>query len=224
MFVYVHAHSGDFATEWRIVAQEAARLGFVAVAPRYTSLLTVTKPGVEGHGRCIFGTQPTSALSKICARADADCSKGVVVSGLSLGATIAARAANFAPQVRAASLIGTFQSFETWMLAPPNGTRALPNNALRMTFGRRDVTNYETVNALTGQACSTPNCLAADGSGWYAVQDSEVADGSADHCFHFYAGGCYGVEEPFDPGWRPPSRLPWALDPALEWARSRTAP
>lgn len=110
------------------------------------------------------------------------------------------------------------------MLAPPRGSRVLPDAALRMTVGRRDIVNYDTVNAITGRSCSTPNCLGADGSGWYAVQDAEVADGAADHCFHFISGGCYGRQAPFDPGWRPGSRLPWALDPALEWGLGRTTP
>jgi dienelactone hydrolase len=223
VFIYVHGYTGDYASEWRIIAQEAARLGFVAGSPRYTSPLSVSRYAVEQHANCIFGAGPDSALSQLCARPDADCSKGVVVSGLSLGATIASRAANVSPNVRAAYIIGTFYGFETYMDAPPAGTRALPNDRLRITFGQRSVNNYNTMNAVTGRNCATQDCLAADGSGWYAVQDSQVYDGVADHCFHFYSGGCYGQEEPFDPGWRPPSTNPWALDPALLWLKGFTS-
>ena len=49
------------------------------------------------------------------------------------------------------------------------------------------------MSKVTGHTCTTTNnCFSADGSGWYAVQDSEVFDGEADHCFHFYSGGCGG--------------------------------
>ena len=227
VFVYMHGYTGDNAPDdYKIMIQEAAAKGYVAVSPRYTSFFTLTVRAADQHAKCVYGSGPESALTKVCARPTADCSKGIVVSGLSLGSTISARAANYNANIRAAYLLGFTGPMNNQLLFNPGGSRMLPNDRVRLTFGRQDIIagNFTTVNALTGKSCTgTNNCLSADGSGWYSVQDNEVFDKRADHCFHFYRFGCFGQEAPFDPGWRPPSTLPWALDPALEWGLTLTS-
>jgi hypothetical protein len=207
---------GGATLEGRKVASEAAGLGFVAAAVRYDSWITNSPSGVDGHARCMFRVGPSSALSKLCARAKADCSLGVFSGGHSQGGAIAARSANVSPLVRAGLLLGVSGPNIPEARAAPNGTRMLPNDRIRIVTGVRDVgTDYSTMNAISGRNCTVPQCLAADGSGYYVVQDQETADGVADHCYH-HAGGCNWYPT-FDAHWAPPSERPWALLPGLRW-------
>jgi hypothetical protein len=131
---------------------------------------------------------------------------------------IAGRAANHAAGISAAFIMSVPGPAIAPALAVPLGTRKLPDSRVRAVVGARDVTSgYASLNAITGRSCTTNDCLAADGSGWYAVQDSEVEDGEADHCF-FQVGGCfnfYKPVDPIDPGWLGPSR--WGLRSALDF-------
>ena len=57
---------------------------------------------VDGNAKCMFSPGSSgNALADVCARTKSDCSTGVVVAGFSAGGSIAARARNFAPLVRA---------------------------------------------------------------------------------------------------------------------------
>src|SRR3954451_13491878 len=112
---------------------------------------------------------------------------------------------------------------------PPSGTRALPGSALRIVDGLADVPpdRRDELNDVTGQSCDTAafDCLAPDGSGWYVVQNDQVANGLADHCF-FMGGSDWTSCTPtpaFDPTWLTSTTEPWALQPALDWLPSRPA-
>jgi hypothetical protein len=236
--VYLHSILADWVgnLEGRGFVELAAGQGFVAAAVTYDSWLAL-KPGrVDEHAKCMFAPGSSgNALAQVCARPKADCSKGVLLAGFSVGGAIAGRANNFSPQVRAAWLIGVIGPATAEALAPPAGTRALPNDRLRITTGRTDVevrdpsTGQVTVdltalNRLTGQDCAASPCLRSDGSGYYVVQHSEVADGIADHCYWLGVAprqSCPRGAPTFDPGFRPPSTTPWSLITGLDWLRTR---
>jgi pimeloyl-ACP methyl ester carboxylesterase len=224
VLVYLHATGGEIGGgDWKAITEQAAQRGFVAAAPTYASLSTGGSPArIDDHAHCIFGdASSASALSVVCSRPTADCGKGVVVAGHSQGGMIAGRAANHAAGVSAAFIMSVPGPAIASALAVPAGTRKLPNSRVRAVVGARDVTSgYASINAITGRSCTTNDCLAADGSGWYAVQDSEVEDGEADHCF-FHVGGCYNSFKPADPGWLGPSK--WGLRSALDFLERFTS-
>jgi hypothetical protein len=240
VLLYTHGMLADWGgnAEGKGVAELAAAEGFVAAAPEYDSWLGLNEAAVERNAKCIFGDGASgNALDQVCARPKADCSKGVVVAGFSLGGAIASRAANFAP-VRAAWLMGVSGPAITPALAAPAGTRALANERLRITVGRSDVevrspTTWQVtgldvaaLDAMTGMSCSATRCLREDGSGYYVVDHSEVADGVADHCYwqsvtlQAPANSCSWTPR-FEPGFRPPATGPWSLAANLGWLRSR---
>lgn len=245
VFVYIVGLGGNYnGTEAVKFMEEAARRGFVAASLQYDSFGSSSPEGVDKSSGCMFNeSSSASALAKLCARRKADCSKGVAVAGNSLGGAIAGRAANHSARVRAAYLLGVngpvsgpqsgFQKDANGEVVPMavapsgGGSRALANDRIRITVGKEDgdpawPNGQEALDAMTGRGCFavSSNCLGADGSGYYIVQHSEVADGFADHCFFHGAGGCSNTP-PFDPGWLPPSQLPWALSPGLDWLATR---
>jgi hypothetical protein len=218
VLLYLHSALADWNgnVEGRRTVELAAAQGFVAAAVSYDSWVVYNQPDVlDGNAKCIFSPGSAgNALASVCARPQADCSKGVLVAGASVGGLIAARAANFAPQVRAAWLIGVNGPAIQPLFAVPAGTRALPNDRLRINVGRGDVAGgLAALNQMTGMGCSTSPCLRADGSGYYVVEHSEVADGVADHCYWQSVNtsapynSCTG-NPTFDPGFRPPSTRP----------------
>lgn len=227
--IYLHGTDADWSgnAEGKAIAALAASEGFVAAAFTYDSWLTGWwTPYMDAHARCMFSAgSPGNALARLCARPKADCSRGVVVSGFSQGGVIAALARNYSPLVRAAWLIGVNGPVEPALLAAPAGGRVLPDNRLRITVGRADADSLGPLNQLTGQSCSTSPCLRSDGSGFYVVQHAQVADGFADHCYWQSVNAAWPywscVSPPtFDPGFRPPSTLPWSLTANLDWLRT----
>lgn len=239
VLIYLHGTLADWGgnVEGQRVAQLAAGEGFVAAAFTYSSAWTGSPSGTAGNANCMFNpAAPGNGISQVCAMAEADCSNGFVVAGFSQGGAIAALAKNVNPQVQGAWLMGVSGPDSPSAVAAPAGTRMLPNNRLRIDVGQRDIqsTNpttgqvtfsFSNLNALTGQSCSTFSCLAPDGSGYYVVQNSEVADGVADHCYwmrvNMFAPTNSCTWNPtFDPGFVPPSTTPWSLITSLNWLRT----
>lgn len=231
VFVYLHGMLADWGgnAEGRLIAQAAAAHGFVAVAASYDSWIVNGGAVVDGNARCVFGGGAGSALTQVCARPKADCSQGVAVAGFSAGGAVAGRAANVSSSVRAAWLLGVAGPANEMSVAAPSGTRALPDGRLRIVVGRRDLPDggdLSAINRLTGQSCTWGWCLRPDGSGYYVVQDWQVADGAADHCWWMGVNrvvpsdSCTATPD-FDPGFRPPSRWPWSLDANLDWLRAQ---
>ncbi|QEC48338.1 hypothetical protein FSW04_12685 [Baekduia soli] len=230
VLVYVHGSAADWEgnLEGQAVAAAAAAQGFVVAAFTYDSTATgLWPPFMDGHARCMFdAAQPGNGLAKVCARAKADCSRGVLVSGFSQGGVIAALARNHSAMVRAAWLIGVNTPIEAATLAAPSGTRALPDDRVRITIGRADVDTLDALNQLTGQSCAASPCLRADGSGYDVVEHSQVADGFADHCFWESSTPSWpywscASPPTFDPGFASPSTLPWSLATNLTWLRGK---
>jgi pimeloyl-ACP methyl ester carboxylesterase len=219
--------------EGQVIVQLAAEQGFVALAPTYDSSSTNNDAGKNGHAACMFGpSHPNNVVSYACSLAEADCSNGVLVAGFSQGGSIALRAKNYDPQVTAAWVMGANGlPIDTQNEAAPAGTRALPDNKLRIDLGELDVTpggtgapNVTGLAALTGDNCGgIYDCLQSDGSGYYIVSNAEVADHSADHCYWMAVSkiwyGCtlHPTIAGLDPGFAPPSTLTWSMITNLNW-------
>ena len=193
VFIYTIGTSETFtnASATAAVAAMASR-GFVAATVAYNSGTFSNCSTISGKARCIFnGASSTTALARLCARAKADCSKGVVVGGFSQGAVIATLAKNFDSRVQAAWGMGDGVRYSIFNLTScmGNGNRSLPSSRLRVVDGEKDqfigpnANNVRTQMAsLTGLSCGTStNCLQSNGSGWFIVTNGLVGDGSADH-------------------------------------------
>ena len=218
------------------ILRAAAAKGFVAASVAYPQWQFHAK-GIDGSSRCIFDSwSPASAIARLCGRPTANCYKGVVVSGFSQGGVIALRAANHDWRVRGAYLLGVaeersgWEGTSRWTQATtwPVGTRALPNRSIRIVNGITDAppSSRDELNEMTGRSCAVTavSCLAADGSGWYVVQHSQVATRMADHCYFMGGTGWSSCtpDPPFDRTWLTSTTAPWALRPNLEWLRRRT--
>jgi hypothetical protein len=229
VLLYLHGILADWFgnDEGRRVAELAVGQGFVTAAFTYDSWVVNSISGIDGNARCMFSPNSTgNALANVCARPKADCSRGVVVAGFSAGGAIAARAKNFAPQVRAAWLLGVNGPAIPEAVAAPAGSRALPNNRIRIFVGRSEVVDLTALNRLTGLNCSASPCVGPDGSGYYVVEHSEVADRVADHCWWQSVNPVVPTNSctsppTFDPGFPPPSTRPWSLITNLDWLRTK---
>ncbi len=217
------------------VAGMASR-GFVAATIAYASGAFGNCSQISGKARCIFnGASSTSALAVLCARAKADCSKGVVVGGFSQGAVIATLAKNFDSRVQAAWGMGDGVVYSIFNLTScmGNGNRTLTSDRLRAVDGEQDQFIGPTASnvrsqflTLTGLSCGSSafNCLQSNGSGWYIVQNAQVADGSADHCYMRNGGNnCSASQNSLDPGWQSGTDV-WELGANLDWLKTFTSP
>jgi hypothetical protein len=203
VLVYTHGMWGlHDAAEAKAIVDAAAEAGFVAVSADWNSW-NVWFPGDywDNNARCIYG----GLLPRLCARARADCSKGMVAVGFSKGAQIAARAHGRA----------------TWLMGYGYDPGVYSRTDLRIVDGEAEGSSRSSLNARTGLSCPTTafECLRPDGSGWLLVRHGEVADGVADHCW-FQDGGCSWNSD-FDPGWLS-GGFPWSLGPNLDWLKSHT--
>lgn len=182
--------------------QRMAARGFVAATVEYVTGNYPTSCGVmEARARCIFdSTSAESAITKLCARAKADCNKGIVTAGFSQGANLATLGRNYESRARAVFAIGDVYKPATINLKTclQDSATAFTANQMRAVSGEHDGFAGGTPDSVradlitvTGQTCGTTvwDCLQLDGSGWYMVKDAQVADGTADHCF-FLSGGC----------------------------------
>ena len=239
VLIYLHGTLADWTgnQEGQVISQLAAAQGFVAIAPTYDSSRTRNTKGFNGNATCMFNpSRSGNVISYACSLPEADCSGGVLLAGFSQGGELALRAKNYNADVTAAWVIGVNGAGETGAALPsPAGTRALATSKLRVNVGQLDVTNQGAgpldvtgLNAITGVNCGpTYDCLQADGSGYYIVSNSEVADHIADHCYwmrsnkYFYSCTLYPTIAGLDPGFAPPSTTAWSLITNLDWLRSQ---
>jgi dienelactone hydrolase len=237
LLVYLHSTIADWGGnfEGQRFVQLAAAQGYVAVAFTYDSFLTVSATAVD-HAYCMFTqSQPGNAVTAVCAVAEADCSRGILVAGFSQGGAIAAYAKNYNSNVDAVWALGINGPTSPQLVAAPTGSRALPNNKLRIDLGQSDVTqqntapaDFSSLEAMTGHGCGTAwNCLQPDGSGYYVVQNSEVGDGNADHCYWMQVNkvspgySCTLFPAQLDPGFQPPATTPWSMISNLNWLKQQ---
>jgi hypothetical protein len=214
VFIYLHG-TGDVADNpvaVSIVESMAAR-GFVAASVPYDSLsgLAVLNDPSQAclvmakKVECEFGSGEGSAVTQLCARAKADCSRGIVVAGHSQGSWIATLARNVEPRVRAVWGLGTgihaqmtvdFGGVQLELASDlsacmPPAARALPADRLRVVNGETEYVygpNLQSdVREVTGIDCplGAMECLRPNGSGWSFFPDAANEDGRgvSEHCY-----------------------------------------
>jgi hypothetical protein len=86
---------------------DMASKGYVAATVDYAESQFGACAVLGAKSSCVFNPNSTlSAVSQLCARTKADCSKGIVVGGFSQGAILALLARNYDARVQAAYGIG----------------------------------------------------------------------------------------------------------------------
>jgi hypothetical protein len=233
VFIYTVGTTENFQHTSAIAAIEGmANRGYVSATVQYPNSNFGNCSTIGGRAKAIYDpNSSTSAVTALCARAKADCSKGIVVGGFSQGSVIATLAKNFEPRVQAAYAIGAHNSYSFFNLTScmNNGNHAISNTRLRVVNGEVDTFGGGNQNAVrtkaqgvTGLNCGSTatSCLQSNGSGWILVLNNQVQDGSADHCY-MRQGGCVNTNN-LDPGWQNGAD-PWELNANLDWLTQFTA-
>ena len=196
VFVYTVGTTETFTnTAATTAVQDMANKGFVAATIQYDTSAFGNCTQIGGKAQCIYNPNSTSsAVSALCGRAKADCSKGIVVSGASQGAVIATLAKNFDSRVQAVFGIADGVKYSVFNLSScmANGNRTLQSDRLRAVNGLNDQftgsgqsAQQTNMQSLTGFTCPTGSatCLQSNGSGWIIVQPGQTQSGQADHCY-----------------------------------------
>jgi hypothetical protein len=233
VFIYMAGTSEAYDNVTAMAAvQGMAERGYVAATVQYASSVFGHCGAVTGKAKCIFDpSSATSAVKAICSRLTADCSKGIVVGGFSQGSVMAIVAKNYDDRVRAAWGMGAHDAYTALFndigqcVAP--STRTLPASRLRIVNGEKDTYGGGTQDKVrtssqnvTGYSCTGTSCLQADGSGWSLVLNTDVQDGSADHCYS-RGNGC--LNNTNDGNWAT-GPADWALKANLDWLKQFATP
>lgn len=234
VFIYLVGTSETYTNATAMAAVNAmAAKGYVAATIDYAASQFGTCSVLSAKSSCAFNPNSTlSAVSQICSRAKADCSKGIVVGGFSQGSVLALLAKNFDARVQAVYGTGMSNVYSTYDLSScvSNGNRTLPSDRLRAVDGERD--NFaggtqagvqSALQKVTGRTCTAGSysCMNANSSGWVIVKNSEVRDASADHCYTRASGDCFGSQNSVDSNWNT-GAASWAKDPNLQWLTNFT--
>ena len=208
-----------------MVKQMASR-GFVGASVEYSN--TNEKQLCDDYVQRARGVyevaRSSSAVAVLCAINGVDCGQGIVSSGISQGAAMAVMSKNFAPAVEAvyAMSISNFNSAFGINLSAclDDAVTAIPPERLTVINGENDALfkGQTPIMGITGIACpsGTFQCWhpSGSGAGWYIVQNSQVEDGDADHCYPLF-GGCTQARR-FDWDWFLRA-YGWSLKPNLDW-------
>jgi len=237
VFIYLVGTTESYTNNAAILAiDEMAKRGYVAASVEYPNGDCCACGNITSRAQCVFDSaSAVSAVSVLCSRAKADCSKGIVVAGFSQGSLLAIVAKNYDTRVEAAygKGAGVDYSFQDVRPCVANGNRTLSSDRLRVVNGDSDgflgggpASVRAQLEELTGFSCGAAafSCFQPNGSGWYMVQGSQLSDGSADHCYFLNGDpfGCNGGA--LDPGWPPPATNPWSLTTNLDWLTNFTLP
>ena len=207
------------------IALMASR-GFLAASVEYSNseALQICSAYTDRANSVYNATDATSAVSVLCALPGAACSKGIVTAGISQGGMLAVLAKNYAPDVAATYAMSisdyNLQGDINLSACMDKQQTAIPADRLTIVNGVDDqyFAGQQPLENVSGYTCPTGTfqCWSPTGSGagWYIVQNWQVADGVADHCYEL-VGGC-GIH-PFDPNWYLPSTYHWSLLPNIEW-------
>jgi hypothetical protein len=209
---------------------EMVAKGFVAAAVDYSNGLFGTCSQILAKAKDIYNPSSTSsAVSKLCSRARADCSKGIVVAGFSQGSVIAVTARNFDSRVRAAYGMGAHNNYSIYSLTSCMNASSytLAKDKVRIVNGESDsfpLSVRSAAESVTGKSCGSTafECLNANGSGWIMIRDSAVGDLQADHCYQ-RVGGCTGLQSTTDNTWRS-GTASWSLKTNLNWLAQFATP
>ncbi|HZH18278.1 MAG TPA: hypothetical protein VE057_28260 [Archangium sp.] len=227
VFIYMVGTSETYNNASALAAvDEMAGRGFVAATVQYPNSTFGACSTLTARAKCIFDpASASSAVAALCSRPAADCSKGIVVAGFSQGSILSILSKNYDARVQAAYGLGAGVQYSTYDLRAcvANGKRTLSSARLRAVNGEADgflgsseLNVRAQLQELTGRSCTTPSCLASDGSGWYIVKHAEVSDGNADHCYMRASGGCSGSQGSLDQKWLN-GTYAWSADPNLQW-------
>jgi hypothetical protein len=234
VFIYLVGTNETYNNAAAMAAvNDMASKGYVAATVDYAASQFGTCSVLSGKSSCVFNPNSTlSAVSQLCSRAKADCSKGIVVGGFSQGSILALLAKNYDARVQAVYGTGMSNVYATYDLSScvSNGKRSLPSDRLRAVDGELDnfaggsqsavQSSLQNVTGLTCAAGSTA-CTTANGSGWIIVKNNQVADGSADHCYMRASGDCFGSQNSLDNTWNN-GTANWSKDTNLQWLTNFT--
>ncbi|PWU00862.1 MAG: hypothetical protein C5B51_24285 [Terriglobia bacterium] len=237
VFMYIPATYEPYNSPLSLIFinQMLAR-GFMSASVQYMnteSQQNCTEYTARAQG--IFdATRATSAVGALCSISKANCSKGIVDTGISQGAELVILSANYAPQVKAVFALSGGDNFIN--VAPLPGTlpcedkanTRIPSNRLTLIDGQSDpyFGGQSNVQGPTGLTCApgTFQCWSPDGSGagWYIVQNSQNLVNMAGHCYFFDGNppspyACTGTP---DPSWFTPATNNWSLAPNMDWLAS----
>jgi hypothetical protein len=234
VFIYLVGTNENYNNAAAMAAVNSmASKGYVAATVDYAESQFGTCSVLSAKSSCVFNPNSTlSAVSQLCSRAKADCSKGIVVGGFSQGSILALLAKNFDSRVQAAYGIGMSNVYSTYDLSScvSNGNRTLPSDRLRAVDGERDNFAGGTQSAVqsslqnvTGLKCASGSysCMNSNNSGWIIVKNSQVSDGSADHCYMRASGDCFGSQNTLDTNWNSGTAA-WAKEANLQWLTNFT--
>jgi len=234
VFIYMVGTSETYNNAAAMAAVNAmASKGYIAATVDYAASQFGTCFVLSAKSSCVFNPNSAlSAVSQLCSRTKADCSKGIVVGGFSQGSILALLAKNFDARVQAAYGIGMSNLYATYDLSScvSNGNRSLPSDRLRAVDGERD--NFAggvqsavqtSLQNVTGLKCTAGAyaCMNGNNSGWIIVKNSQLADGSADHCYMRASGDCFGSQNSLDGNWNN-GTANWAKDTNLQWLTNFT--
>jgi len=188
-----------------------------------------------------------SAIARLCGRANADCSKGVVFLGHSQGGLTSLQAFRSTPvmppgtapmprlvavapmgvgptaHVAGVSIIDLRDCTTAATLAvDPHEVLAI-NGEHDLPFNGPDADQAGGQSALetvTGRTCEAPtwDCRGPDGDGYVLVKDSQVSTGHAGHGYMDVPGEAFG-----EPNWRSPENTDaWGIHSVAAWLKART--
>jgi hypothetical protein len=194
-----------------------------------------------------------SALARLCGRAKADCSKGVVVFGHSQGAMTSLQLFVYPPAVPpVGEPVPRLVAAAPMGIGPVGYLLGLPLVPLEECIGRASlavdqhkllVVNGENdgffngpkadaaggqtaLEAVTGRACTSPtwDCRGPDGDGYVLVKRTQTSTGSAQHDYmDGYLDG--GIGAFAEPQWISPQNTDaWGLASTARWLKAQTAP
>lgn len=235
VFIYMVGTNENYtnASAMEAVKRMAAK-GYVAATIEYASSQFGNCSVIGAKASCAFNpNSAASAVSQLCARGTADCSKGIVVAGFSQGSIMAILAKNYDARVQAAYGTGSGIKYSTYDLSAcvADGNRTLPSDRLRAVNGEADEFMGGSASGvrsqlekLTGLSCGNRayGCLNSNDSGWLMVKHSQVGDGNAEHCYMRRSGGCFGSQDSLDSGWQSGTQS-WQLESNLQWLTGFTA-
>lgn len=229
VFVYMVGTSETYNNAAAMAAvNNMAAKGYVAATIEYANSQFGNCAVLSGKASCVFSpNSAASAVTQLCSRAKADCSKGIVVAGFSQGSILAILAKNYDSRVQAAYGMGSNVQYSTYDLRAcvADGNRTLQSDRLRAVNGELDNFSGGTASAarsqlqeLTGLDCGSTaySCFNSNNSGWIIVKNNQVADRSADHCYMRATGDCFGSQGSLDKGWQS-GTVNWQLDANLQW-------
>lgn len=239
VYVHIGGTGESYDSAWAKAALDAAvARGFVAATVEYANSSFGSCSTISGRAKGIFdATNVNSAIAKLCSRAKADCSKGVVTGGLSQGSIISVLSKNYDSRVQASMGQGagtTYTAAYNLASCMTDGRHKQTGDRIRIINGERDmfVGGTESVarsqaELVTGLNCwGRQSCFRENGSGWYVVKDQEVADLNADHCFMGNLGvigvQCSGVLA-VDPYYEYGNNQ-WGVKATMDWLKTFVKP